>query len=160
MITVAQTGVTPFNGAPYVASNNPIDISQREYIVDFLLTLSGNYGVASGHGDPLDLTKFVDAVTQATAGISFPFGSYAPADWKIVELVAAGSAPLGYTYNYCPGPTLALPTQAGGKLQILATGAASGQGATELTNGSAYSSFTPSLAGAQLKARFWFVKLQ
>jgi hypothetical protein len=158
-VTIAQTGVQ-INNAPYVSSGSPIDYTACEYIVDFLLTLSGNYGIAGGHGDPLDLTKFVDAVTQATAGISFPFGQSAPIFWEFVELVQAGNVGTGYTYNYCPGPTLAAATQAGGKLQIFGTGAASGQGATELTNGSAYSTFTPSLNNVQVKARFWFRKFQ
>lgn len=158
-VTAALLGVTPTNGAPYVSSNNPTDITQREYICDFLLTLGANYGIGGGHGDPLDLTKLVDAVTQAAVGTSFPFGQYAPTYWEFVELVQAGNVGPGYTYNYCPGPTLAAATQTGGKLQIFGGAAGSGQGATELTNGSAYSTFTPSLDGKQIKARFWFVRL-
>lgn len=158
-VSVALVGVTPTNGAPYVASNNPTDYTAREYIVDFILTLTGNYGVAGGHGDPLNLTSFVDAVTQAVAGISFPFGEYAPSFWEIFELVQAGNAAPGYSYNYAPGPTLAAPTQQGGKLIVLGTGAASGDGGTEFTQGGAYANGTPSLANQQLKARFWFARL-
>jgi hypothetical protein len=114
------------------------------------ITLSGNYGGAATHGDALDFT---------TVNLPFSIGDYAPSNWEISELVQAGNAAYGYQYNYCPGPTLAAPTQKGGVLQIFGSGAGIGQGGTELTQGSAYSSFTPSLNGAILRARFWFVRL-
>ena len=149
-VAITITGVVPANGAGYTTLNNPSDRTQGEIIVDCLLTLSGNYGTASSHGDPVDFTK---------VNPPFSFGDQAPADWSIKELLVQGTAPFGFMYNYLPGPTLAAPTQAGGILQIVGTGAASGQGGTELTQASAYSSQTPSLAGAVLKARFWFQRL-
>ena len=42
----------------------------------------------------------------------------------------------------------------------MATGAASGQGGTELTNGSAYSTFTPSLNGVIIGFKAWFARGQ
>jgi hypothetical protein len=140
------------NGISYTQTGGigQSDATMGEVIVDVNITLSGNYGTASSHGDVLDFTA-----------VHFPLslGFQAPSNWEIKELIVAGVAPLGYLYNYCPGPTLAAPTQAGGVLQICGTGASSGQGGTELTEGSAYSSFTPSLSGAVLKARFWFARL-
>lgn len=159
MVKVSITGVTPNNNTGYVISNNPPDRTQNSIIVDCLLTLSGNYGGGATHGDTVDFTSIWDAVTLLSAGMPFPFGDFAPASWQIQELLVAGAAPLGYQYNYNPGPTLASPTQKGGVLTIVGTGAASGQGGTEITQGSAYSGFTPSLNNAQLKARFWFSRL-
>ncbi len=159
MVKVAITGVTPQNGTGYVA-NAPPDFSRGNQIeVDCLLFLSGNYGTANSHGDAVDFTNLVDPVTQAAAGPPFSFGDYAPADWTIKELLVAGTAPLGYLYNYCPGPTLAAPTQKGGVLQIIGTGTGSQDGGNEITQGAAYSAQSPSLAGVTLKARFTFVRL-
>ena len=137
-------GYTP-GGASGIA-----DFTASEFAIDVNITLSGSYGTASSHGDPLDFTA-----------VHWPqsIGFQAPSSWDIKELVVAGAAPLGYLYNYCPGPTLAAPTQAGGVLQIVGTGASSGQGGAEITEGSAYSGFTPSLNGAILRARFWFARL-
>jgi hypothetical protein len=149
-VSITVTGVVPANGAGYTTPNNPGDRTQNEIIVDCLLTLSGNYGTSTSHGDPVDFTK---------VNPPFSFGDQAPSFWHIVELLAAGTAPLGYIYNYCPGPTLAAPTQAGGVLQIVGTGTASQDGGNELTEAAAYSSQSPSLDKAVLKARFWFVRL-
>lgn len=132
------------NGSSFTAASQKPDFSQGGMITLYgTLTLSGNYGTASSHGDPLDFT---------TASAEFSFGNQAPTFVDIKELTVAGAAPLGFIYNYNPGPTLAAPTQKGGVLCIVGTGASSGQGGTELTEGSAYSSFTPSLNGAVL----WF----
>lgn len=159
MVKVSITGVTPANGAGYVTGDNPPDRTQSEMIVDCILTLSGNYGTGTSHGDAVSFATLYDPVTLLVVGTPYSFGDQAPSDWSIKELIVAGTAPLGYQYNYQPGPTLAAPTQNAGVLTIVGTGAASGQGGTEITEGSAYSSFTPSLNGAQLKARFWFVRL-
>lgn len=149
--TVVFTGIVT-NGSSFAAGagSQVPDTSQKEIIVDGTITLSANYGVASGHGDPL---SFASIASQ------FSIGGQAPTRVEIFERPVAGVAPTGYMYVYCPGPTLAAPTQAGGKLAILGTGAASGQGGTELTNASAYSSFTPSLDGIVLGFRSWFTRL-
>lgn len=139
-IAVAFTGVYPL-GVP--------DTTLNEIVVDGTFTLSGNYGAVGGHGDPVSF-----AISAA-----FAFGSYAPNRVDVYEKPAVGTAALGYTYVYQIGPTAAAPTQAGGALCILGTGAASAQGGTEITAGSAYSGFTPSLNGAVLYFRAWFARL-
>lgn len=139
-IAVAITGVYPLS-VP--------DTTLNEIIVDGTFTLSGNYGSASSHGDPVSF-----AISS-----SFAFGSYAPNRVEVFEEPVVGTAALGYQYVYQFGPTAASPTQAGGALCILGTGAASGQGGTEITQGSAYSGFTPSLNGAVLSFRVWFARL-
>lgn len=149
--TLAITGIL-VNGSSFAAGagSQVPDTTQKEIIVDGTITLSGNYGAASGHGDPLDFTA---------PAYEFSIGGQAPTRVEVFERPVAGVAPTGYSYVYCPGPNLAAPTQAGGKLAIMGTGAASGQGGTELTNASAYSSFTPSLNGIVLGFRAWFARL-
>lgn len=146
-ITVAFQGII-HNGSSYAAASGTADFTGAEIIADFTLTLSGNYGTASSHGDPLSFA------------ISLPIslGNQAPTRVEVFEAPVAGTAALGYQYVYQPGPTLAAPTQAGGALCILGTGAGSGQGGTELTQGSAYSGFTPSLNGVVLRCRAWFAR--
>ncbi len=152
-IAIKYTGILA-NGSSFAAGSGSgqFDTTKDEIIVDGYLTLSANYGTASSHGDTLDFTSVAPPV-----GASM-FGS-APNRMDVFEAPVAGSAALGYQYIYCPGPTLAAPTQAGGVLQILGTGAASGQGGTEITEASAYSSFTPSLDAAVLRFRAWFTRL-
>ncbi len=152
MVGIAFVGVTPNNGQGYLVGNGPPDFTKgNELIADFILTLSGNYGGAATHGDAISFS-----------GLALPInlGDYAPAWAEFWELVAAGTNPPGYKYTYCPGPTLAAPTLNGGVLNIQGTGAGSGQGGTELTEGSAYSSFTPSLNNQQIKMRMWFTRGQ
>lgn len=115
-----------------------IDFTQSEEIIDGTITLSGNYGASSTHGDTLNFSGFAQS-------------SLIPNRVEIYESIAAGTAPLGYNYTFSPGTT-----QANGVLTITGGAASSGQGGTELTNGSAYSSFTPSLNGAVLRFRAWF----
>ena len=147
-VAVAYTGVIA-NGSTFAAGSgsNQFDITKEEICIDCQLTLSGSYGTASSHGDPVNL-----AVPPLGA---LPYGN-APTMWELRELVPAGTALTGFTFNYCPGPTLAAPTQAGGVLQITGGAASSGQGGVEITEGSAYSSYTPSLNGTVILARFWF----
>src|SRR5277367_602515 len=107
-IAIAITGII-VNGSNYSSGSASAvaDFTANEIIVDCTLTLSGNYGTAASHGDLLDFT---------TVNPSFSFGGEAPSDWNIHELVAAGVALTGFTFSYCPGPTLAAPTQKGGVL--------------------------------------------
>lgn len=148
-IAVAFLGVI-VNGSSFAAASNQPDTTQKEIIVDGTLTLSGNYGGAATHGDVLDFTNIPS---------QFSIGGQAPTRVEVFERPQVGVAPTGYNFIYCPGPTLAAPTQAGGVLAIMGTGAASGQGGTELTEGSAYSGFTPSLNGLILGFRAWFARL-
>ena len=147
MIAVAFQGIL-HNGSSYSSPSGTVDFTAAEFIADFTLTLSGNYGTSASHGDPLSF-----AISLPTS-----LGSYAPTRVEVFEAPPVGTAALGYIFVYQPGPTLAAPTQAGGALCILGTGAASGQGGTEITAGSAYSGFTPSLSGVVLRCRAWFAR--
>ena len=118
-----------------------IDNTQRREIVEGTLTLTANYGGVSSHGD---------TVNFAVAGIK---SDYPPVFVEVTENQGAGNAPLGYMYIYNNGTT-----GANGVLTILGTGASSGQGGTEITEGSAYSTFTPSLNNAVLRFRAAFAK--
>lgn len=147
MVAVVFTGHNA-NNAPRTAiagveGSQVADFTGSEIVVDGTLTLTVNYGAAAGHGDVIDFTS------MTLNGMNI--GNEIPTEVRIYEINAAGVAPFGYQYIFAPGTT-----QANGKLVIVGTGASSGQGGTELTNGSAYSSFTPSLNNAVLgfTARF------
>jgi len=116
------------------------DSTRTRQIVEGTLTLSGSYGGASTHGDTVNFAGLVNS-------------DYPPVWIEIREDVGAGNAPLGYNYTYNSGTT-----QANGVLTITGTGASSGQGGTEITENTAYSSFTPSLNGAVLRFRAAFAK--
>ncbi len=149
--TLAITGIIT-NGSSFAAGagSQVPDTTQKEIIVDGTITLTGNYGGAASHGDTLDFTA---------AASEFSIGGQAPTRVEVFERPVAGVAPTFYQYVYCPGPTLAAPTQKGGVLSSGATGTASGDGGNELTEGSAYSSFTPSLNNIVLGFRAWFSRL-
>lgn len=142
----AVTGVVPSSGGSYLATGGEPDATRNELIVDGIITLSGSYVVG---GDPLSFANL--------AGLAMEIPGGAPSAWTLVELIPIGTALTGFGFYYVPGPTLAAPTQNGGGLQVFGTGAASGQGGTQLT-ASTYASQTPSLDGAKIKARFWFVR--
>ena len=145
-VTLAVLGPIT-NGSSFSAGSQVADKTQGEIIVYGTATLSANYGTASSHGDTFDFT---------TIAPPFSWGDNAPSRVEVYEMPVAGVAPTGYQFIYCPGPTLAAPTQKGGVLAILGTGAGSGQGGTEITQGSAYSGFTPSLNGIVLGFCAWF----
>lgn len=144
MITLAFTGVVKSQGPAVGSGVN--DQTERELVLDFLATLSGNY---TAGGDPLDFTS------AAPEGYALP--PVAPSFVEVQELGVIGTAVPGYQYQYVYGPTLAAPTPMGGALQIFGTGAASGDGGTQFTAG-AYSSGSPSLNNQQLKVRAYFAK--
>lgn len=120
---------------------NGLDATRTSLVAFGTLTLSGNYGTASSHGDTVSFT-----------GLGLATG-LVPKAVIVLEQVAAGSAGFGYAYQFYAGTTLA-----NGVLNIKGTGASSGQGGTEITEGSAYSGFTPSLNGAVLAFVAFFVK--
>lgn len=115
------------------------DTTQNEIVVDGTLTLTGNYGGGSTHGDTLNLS-----------GLDIKSGSV-PTRVAIWEAPAAGTSATGYSYNFSPGTT-----QANGVMQVFGTGASSGAAGTEYTQGSAYSA--PLLA-AVVKFKAWFASL-
>lgn len=170
-VTVAFSGMAGAYGSPYQAApsgnlsngSQVSDITDKQTLVEGTLTFSGNYGTASSHGDIVDFTLAnvtpTGALPQGTN-----IGNYPPSRVEIYEAPQFGTAATGYVFVYAPGPTIAGPTSAsvtgctpaGGGVCILGTGAASGQGGTELTEGSAYSSFTPSLNGVTVRFKAWF----
>jgi hypothetical protein len=168
---VTYTGMPFANSAPFggTAGTVPVanqgseiyDITEKETIVEGTITLTANYGTTTSHGDALDFT-LDSQVPPGAPPSGANIGPWAPNRVEIFEAPQAGTAPLGYTYVYCPGPTstsaTAAPTQAGGVLWIGGAGAGAGQGAQEITEGSAYSGFTPSLNNAVLRFRAWFAR--
>lgn len=111
-----------------IAPQNP-DTTGREAIFDGTIALTGNYGGASTHGDTLDLTPL------------YPLSSQLPTKVEVWEDPAAGTAPTGYMFIFCPGTT-----QKNGVLNI-------GNNLTEYTQASAYSA---GLLAAALRVRAWF----
>lgn len=134
MITVAINSIVATD------PSGGLDDTKNQILVEGTLTLTANYGGAASHGDTVNFAQF----DQIKSG-------QIPRRVEVFEDQAAGTAPLGYNYIFNHGTT-----QANGVLAILGTGAASGQGGTEITQGSAYSSFTPSLNNAVLRFRAWF----
>ena len=122
---------------PTIAPQTP-DTTAREIIVDGTVTLTGNYGGASTHGDTLNLQQFGDLLKS----------SQLPTKVEIWEDPAAGTAPTGYEFIFCPGTT-----QLNGVLCIMGTGASAGGPGQEYTEASAYSA---GLLAAALRIRAWF----
>ena len=148
-VAVAYTGVIA-NGSTFAAGSgsNQFDITKEEICIDCQLTLSGSYGTASSHGDPVNL-----AVPPLGA---LPYGN-APTMWELRELVPAGTALTGFTFStIAQGQPLRLRHRRVACSRLSGGAAGSGQGGVEITEGSAYSGFTPSLNGTVILARFWF----
>lgn len=120
-----------------------LDDTRTRQIVEGTLTLSGNYGAVAGHGDIVNFAS--DKVKS----------NLPPVFVEIKEDQGAGVAPLGYGLVFATGTT-----QLNGKLVVFGGNAAPGAkvGATEFTNGDAYSTGTPSLDGVVLRFRAAFVK--
>jgi hypothetical protein len=70
------------------------DTTQATQVVRVQITVSGNYGGASTHGDTLALNLY--GVQSATL-----------IDYNIKEMPAAGTAPTGTLWGYAKGTTLA-----------------------------------------------------
>jgi hypothetical protein len=167
-VAVAYSGMAGAMGSPYQAAasgnlsngSQIYDTTNRQTITEGTLTFSGNYGTSSSHGDPVDFS-LNNLVPPGSLPQGTNMGQYPPTRVEIYEAPQSGTAATGYAFVYCPGPATATPdgcTQAGGVVCILGTGAASGQGGTELTGGSAYSGFTPSLNGVSVRFRAWFAR--
>ena len=120
-----------------------IDITNNQYLVEGKLTLTGNYGVAAGHGDIVNFSGVVPSQLP-------------PRFVQIFEDQGAGLAPLGFEFIYTHGTT-----QANGKLVILGTPAAGGAlvASPEFTQGNAYLTGVPSLNNVVLRFRAWFPRL-
>ncbi len=117
-------------------STNPgaVDFTATRFEVEIAVTLSGNYGGASTHGDTLDLSQL---------GIS---SSYLPVHVDLYEASPAGAVPSGNTFRYMPGST-----QANGLLSVFS-------GTTEFTEASAYGTPPFAITGFSLLGVVRFVK--
>ena len=114
-----------------------IDNTQSQFLVDFTIAFSGNYGTSGGalpHGDTLDLSVLGVPSSQLPTLVTFQ------------EVVPTGNAPrLTDVFIYLPGTT-----QANGVLQI-------GVAGSEITPGNAYSGQAPfNVSGFVLNGRAWF----
>ena len=96
----------------YAANDN----TQNTQIVRFPITLSGNYGTASSHGDTLDFGKVYGLQSQSV-----------PLRVFVYQQPASGTAPGNCSAVFCPGSTIH-----NGVVSFANAG-------TELTEGSAYS---------------------
>lgn len=121
---------------------DPVDTTQQEVIIDFSITLSGNYGVANGHGDVLDLGNCSGGQAQL---------NNSPNRVEIYEAPTAGNAPTGYVLGYSFGPD-----QHTGKLTVMQNQGA-GNPNLEITQGNAYPAALTA-ATANIRGRAWFPK--
>lgn len=110
-----------------LASVTSIDYNSGAFIVKGTITLAGNYGGASTHGDTLSFDA--NGIDIPSSAIPFPVDIY--------ENTAAGSNGSGWRFVYNPGTT-----QANGVVQMFGNGT-SGQGQVEYTQAAAYASATP-----------------
>lgn len=117
---------------------DPVDMTQQEFIVDGLLTLSNNYGGSATHGDTMNLAGLVPS-------------NLVPNRVEIFEAPAAGNAPTGYNfiYGFGSGP-------ANGVLIVTQCAGASAP-SSEITEGAAYPGALTA-ATANIRFRAWFTK--
>jgi hypothetical protein len=92
-----------------------LDATTNTLIVQGTITLTGNYGGAATHGDTLNFSTLIGNQSNSI-----------PKYVELWEAPAAGTAPTGYLFLFCPGTT-----PANGVLCIL-------NNLTEYTQGSAY----------------------
>lgn len=112
-----------------VATATNTDSTQNTFVVDGVVTLTGNYGGAASHGDTFDLSQL--GIATSGPAITVDFDEQSP----------AGAAPSGNVFRYMPGTTLA-----NGVLSVF-----SGAG-VEYTQASAYG--TPPFAIVGFKLHF------
>lgn len=113
-----------------------VDSTQNENIVEGVLTLTGNYGGASSHGDVFSLQG------------DFNKSGSLPIQVDIYEVAPAGAAGSGNNYFYMQGTT-----QANGALQVWTPAGA------EYTEALAYGVPPFGIVGFALKFRAHFLSL-
>ncbi len=116
-----------------VAAVTNIDHTKDRFIAEGTITLSGNYGGASSHGDTLDLS-----------GLGVP-SNQLPTVVEIFEASPAGAAPSANIFRYMPGTT-----QANGSLSVFVAAG------TEYTQASAYGTPPFAIVAFALKFRASF----
>lgn len=119
------------------ANWNPDD-TKAEFISQWTIVLTANYGGGATHGDTL---AFLSNKIKSWRGI--------PLRVEIYEQPPAGTSASGFSFNYSPGTTAS-----NGVMQVFGTPAAGGATVpnTEYTQGAAYSA---GLLAAVLKARVY-----
>lgn len=100
----------------------PQDQTQTQQVLFGTVTLAGNYGVANGHGDILDMAGFGDLLKS----------DQLPTSVFIYEEPVAGQAPTGFTFLYARGTN-----QNNGKILVFQNQGAGNPNA-EITQGNAY----------------------
>jgi hypothetical protein len=105
-----------------IVSITSIDSTQNNFIVQGKITLSGNYGGGSSHGDVLSFAGFDVLKTAAV-----------PTFVEINEAPVAGTSASGYEYSFSPGVD-----QSSGKLQIFTSNGAAPAPLAEYPQGTAY----------------------
>lgn len=117
-----------------------INSSERQIVVYLTVTLTGNYGVANGHGDILPL-----------GGLPLINSNQPPTDCFIYEEPTAGNAPTGYSFLFARGVDINTC-----KLVVLQNGGASTPSG-EITQGAAYpAALLAATANIRLVAEFPF----
>jgi hypothetical protein len=114
--------------AALLGSPGTPDTTMAQTVVDFVVTLTGNYGSGASHGDTLDLSKLGAASNSVPIAV------------QLFEASPAGAAPSGNIFRYMPGTT-----QANGVLNVFTAAGA------EYTQGSAYG--TPPFGVVSFKLR-------
>ncbi len=110
-----------------------LDSTRNSLIVSGALTLSGNYGTGSSHGDLMNLVG---------AGVA---SDYQPKDVVIYQEPTAGNAPTSYSFLYGRGATPATDVL----IVMLSTSG------LEITEGAGYpAALTAATANVRFKATF------
>lgn len=124
---------------PLPVLSNP-DTTGRQVIAEGTIVATGNYGGGATNGDTLDLTQLGDAAKS----------SQLPTKVEVWEDPAAGTAPTGYSFVFCPGTT-----QKNGVLAVLQGGAANSNPMAQITQGAAYpAALTANTAALRVRAYF------
>jgi hypothetical protein len=71
-----------------------VDQTLNRLVIKGQITLTGNYGGASTHGDTLSFAGFDQIKSNSV-----------PELVQVFENPAAGTAPTGYLFTFCPGTT-------------------------------------------------------
>lgn len=117
-----------------------INSSERQIVVYLAVTLTGNYGIANGHGDLLPF-----------GGLPLINSNQPPTDCFVYEEPTAGNAPTGYSFIFARGVDINTC-----KLIVLQNAGAGNPG-SELTQGAAYpAALLAATANIKLVAEFPF----
>ena len=124
-----------------ISSITNIDVTQNQFIVDGIITPSGNYGTVGGlypHGDQIVIAATGVSLDQIKSNV-------APTKVDLWADYPAGAAMLFDTYKWVNGANVT-----GSVIQV-------GVGITEFTPGNPYAGAAPTnIVGFVLRFRAWF----